>query len=296
MLVPLLLVVLAGLLQALLLWAIRTVWPTRDPVFDAQREADLRRRFGAASDKVSDLVTLAALAGALAGPFLGYQLARALALARSPERDDLVLFFGFGPMAIPFILAGYLAVVALGPAFIRWRYRGERRDALLWLYSLGERKEGAAGRWAVRNAGQLALAGTLIPLLLWGNRYTLVGARRIEVPSPTTAWSRLAIATKNVTHLSIGRRSGGSRDVCVRFANGMLLDSTSEDGRFDGYGRGPVNAILLLSRHTGVSVAEVDLLDAESPCAAAVWNRARAQAGSGAEVAPTSPAGSDRRP
>lgn len=203
MLIPILLAVLAGLLQALLLWTIRTVWPTRDPVLDARREADLRRRFGATSDKVSDLVTLAAMAGALAGPFLGYQLARALALARSPERDDIVLFFGFAPMAVPLILAGYLAVVALGPAFIRWRYRGERRLALLWLYSRGEREEGAAGRWAIRNAGQLAVAASLIPLLLWGNRYTLVGARRIEVPSSSQPWSRLAIATDDVTHLAI---------------------------------------------------------------------------------------------
>jgi hypothetical protein len=182
-----LLVVAAVLIQPLLVYVVGLLWPTRDHPYTAQRQQQLRERFQRSLDWASDVATTAALILAVLTPVAAYQVARGIALTRSAVGPGVFLYFGFTYLMIPLFVGGYLLGVASGPTIIRLRYRGEERNTVLYLYSLGEREEGRLGRTLVRRASRLAMACLLVPLAIAGNRYTVVGAKGIELTSRARA-------------------------------------------------------------------------------------------------------------
>jgi hypothetical protein len=231
-------VVILVVLQPATVALVRRLWPIRQSERQRLKEHELRAQYGRAFDGLSDAVAVLGLLGLVVVPMLAYQAIKLLALFRCQCTPALFLFFGFTPLAFPLLLAGYLFGVASGPVWIRLLYRGEKRAALLYLYSIGEHREGQLNRLLVRRASRVALGLALIPLFLWGNRYTLIGAEGIEVPRPAGWWSRQTIAKDRVLAASRSESDKGRLSLCLVLRDGTHLDNVSGgNGLLDGYGR-----------------------------------------------------------
>jgi hypothetical protein len=177
---------------------------------------------------------------------LAYQAVKWLALLRCPWRPVVFLFFGFPYLIIPLVLAGYLLTVAGGPGLIRLRYSGEERAAVLYLFSLGEQEEGQLGRRLIRRASGLGLALLLVPLLFWGNRYTLVGPEGVEVPEGR--WSRQRVSKDQALAVAHSESDTGRVSLCLLLRDGTCLDNIDGgSGHLDGLGRSAERVLDILN-------------------------------------------------
>ncbi len=275
-----LLSVVAAFLQPLLLMGIlalsRCLWPTRDSPFVLQREEELRRRYGRALSDIEAWVVVLTMAGLVAVPFLVFQAVCRLAQATSQAGDGWVFFYGFPPIWIPTAIGGYLFPVALGPLFIRLTQKNPAREGLLWLWSLGDREEAGLGRYVVRRASRIALGFLLVPLVLAGDRYTVVGPRGIDVRRG--AWSREFIPRGRVVAAGMAIQTNGPDDLCLLLDNGQVLDNRDDgDGRLSGFSADSATPALL-SLHTSWQLPVQTTTDKdESACALAHRAAERAQ-------------------
>jgi hypothetical protein len=262
-LVQFLLFCAAALLQPLILdrtlGLVQWLWPTRDSPTSLLREDLLRRKYAKTLSDVEAYVVLLAMAMLVLAPILVYQVARHLAVRASESGGTLFLNYGHGPMLIPQAIAGYLFAAALGPLLIRLRYRGPARHNLLWLYSLGEREEAGLGRYLVRKARNVALSILLVPFVFFGNKYTVVGPRGVDVPGRTAGWSRRLIPLDQIAAGGTAHRKRMKDEVCLLAVDGETLDNGDGDGRLDDMGfsaRSPALDALQLLRENGLHLVD----------------------------------------
>lgn len=211
----------------------RRLWPMSDSDALLQREAELRERYGNTFSHVEGWLTVLMFVSMVLTPFLIYQAVRRLAAATSDAGGEFVFFHGFAPVAIPIMIGAFIAPAALGPAVIRITQRGEARDAMLFLFSLGDRDEGGLNRYIVRRASRISLGFLLIPLAFAGDRYTVVGSSGIDVRSG--AWSRELIPPARVVAGGIALRSPGRDEVCLLLDDDRVLDNNEDDGPLDSW-------------------------------------------------------------